>query len=184
MKNILFFGDSLTAGYGLKDVNKESFPALIQGLIEGTGKSYRVINAGLSGDTSESGRLRLKYVINQPVEIFVLALGANDLLRGIPPENTYSNLKTIIELVKNRHPAVKIVLIGMELPAWIPGKRVADFRGVFRRLATEYTLAFVPFLLARVGGISHLNMPDGIHPLAEGYQIIAQTVWEELKKLL
>ena len=184
MKNLLFFGDSLTAGYGLAKPSTESFPALIQGLIRQDHRPYQVINAGLSGDTSATGLLRLGNIINQPIHIFVLALGANDLLRGIPPEQTYQNLKAIIVMVKDRHPEAKILLVGMELPSWLPGKRIADFRFVFRRLANEYELPFVPFLLQGVGGIRHLNMPDGVHPLASGYQIVAKTVWAKLKGLL
>lgn len=184
MKNILFFGDSLTAGYGLRDPQRESFPALIQEMIQNSERPYRVINAGISGDTSASGLQRLNTVLNQPIEVFVLALGANDLLRGISPEITYANLKAIIDTVSKKHPFARLMLIGMELPEWIPGKHVAAFRIIFSRLAQEYQLEFVPFLLEGVGGIRHLNMPDGVHPLAEGYQIIAQTVWNKLKNIL
>ncbi|MDQ7947204.1 MAG: arylesterase [Pedobacter sp.] len=184
MKNILFFGDSLTAGYGLKRAEHESFPALIAQLIRQAALPYEVVNAGLSGDTTLTGLQRLQRILNQQIDVFVLALGANDLLRGIPPEATYRNLEKIVMEVKLAHPLAKILLIGMELPAWIPGERVAAFRNLFSRLAKAHELEFIPFLLEGVGGIRHLNMPDGLHPLAEGYQIIAQTVWKKLQPIL
>jgi acyl-CoA thioesterase-1 len=184
MRNILFFGDSLTAGYGLRNAQYESFPSLIQTRLNQMNLSYHVLNAGISGDTSASGLQRIGTVLNQQIDIFVLALGANDLLRGIPPQITYFNLKAIIDRVKKQHPQAKLLLLGMQLPAWIPGKRIADFSNIFSRLAKENEMEFVPFLLEGVGGIKHLNMPDGVHPLAEGYQIIAQTVWKSLQKLI
>jgi acyl-CoA thioesterase-1 len=184
MKKILFFGDSLTAGYGLRNAHLESFPALIQGFINKNGMSYQVINAGISGDTSAGGLQRISQALQQEIEVFVLALGANDLLRGIPAESTYANLKAIIEQVIKKYPGVKLMLLGMELPMWIPGKRIADFRSIFKKLALTYQMAFVPFLLEGVAGVRHLNLPDQLHPLAEGYELIAKNVWNVLKDVI
>jgi acyl-CoA thioesterase-1 len=184
MNKILFFGDSLTAGYGLKNVNLESFPALIQNFINDNNLPYQVINAGISGDTSAGGLQRIGRMLQNPIDVFVLALGANDLLRGIDAQTTYTNLKAIIEQVINKYPMAKLMLLGMELPSWLPGKRAEEFRIIFRKLAQEYQMAFVPFLLEGVAGIGHLNLPDGLHPLAEGYQLIAKNVWNVLKEVI
>jgi acyl-CoA thioesterase-1 len=185
MKQILFFGDSLTAGYGLRNADKESFPALIKTCLVTEGiVNYEVTNAGVSGDTSADGLKRIKHLLNRQIDVFVLALGANDLLRGIEPTVTYTHLSAIVSLVIAEHPNVKLLLLGMELPVWLPGKRIAEFREIFRKLADRYQMEFVPFLLAGVGGVRHLNMADGVHPLAEGYQIVAKNVWPALRKLL
>lgn len=184
MHNILFFGDSLTAGYGLKDVKNESLPALIQQKIDGAGLIYHVINGGVSGDTASGGLYRLDYWINRPIAVFVLELGINDIIRGIPPQTTAYNLQTIIDRVKQRHPHVKIALMGMEIPAFIPGAFAAQFKAIFRKLSETNNTAFVPFYLQDVAGVAHLNLPDRLHPNAEGYKIIANNVWPVIKKLL
>ena len=184
MKNILFFGDSLTAGYGLLNVSLESLPALVQGKIMQEKLPYHVINAGVSGETSVGGLARINLLLNQPVDVFVLELGANDILRGIPPQTTASNLQAIINKVKAKHPQAKMVLLGMELPGWIPGAFVAAFRAVFSQVAKANQMAFVPLLLDGVAGIAHLNLRDGLHPTAAGYKIIADKVWPTIKPLL
>ncbi len=184
MKNILFFGDSLTAGYGLSNVDNESFPALIGQKIKAAGLDYRIINAGLSGDTSTGGLSRLDYWLSQPIEVFILELGINDILRGIPPSRTYTNLDSIINKVKAKYPNVKLALMGMEIPSFIPGAFAAEFRTIFRRLADAHNMVFVPFFLEGVAGLAHLNMKDGLHPSAEGYRIIADRVWPVIKPLL
>jgi acyl-CoA thioesterase-1 len=184
LKQILFFGDSLTAGYGLTNPNQDALPALIQQKIDGLGLSYRVVNAGLSGDTSRAGLSRIEGLLNLRTDIFVLALGANDMLRGESAGNTRNNLQQIIDQVKGKHPLAQLVLIGMQLPAWIPGDRAEDFRRMFPALAKANDMAFLPFMLEGVAGIKHLNMYDGVHPLAAGYQIIAENVWQVLKKSL
>jgi acyl-CoA thioesterase I len=184
MKSILFFGDSLTAGYGLRNVSEESFPALIQQKIAQENLDYRVINAGVSGDTTAGGLSRIDYWLNQPVDVFILELGANDILRGILPQTTAKNLQAIIDKVKARYPAAKMALMGMELPSIIPFQLVSDFSAVFRRIAQNNQMAFVPFFLKGVAGQLHLNLPDRVHPTAEGYKIIANAVWPVIKPLL
>lgn len=184
MKRIVFFGDSLTAGYGLSRPDEQSFPALIQMKINASGLDYLTVNAGLSGDTSGSGLDRLEYWIQKPIDIFVLALGANDLIRGLAPSTTRANLQQIIYKVREKYPDVKFLLLGMQLPLWVPGQRAAEFRQLYQDIASENHIRLLPFLLDGVAGISHLNMHDGIHPLAEGYQIIAEKVWPFLVPLL
>jgi len=184
MKHIIFFGDSLTAGYGLRNAAIESFPAIIQRKITQAGLNYKVVNAGISGDTTKDGLKRIDRLIVPSIDIFVLALGANDMLRGVPPELMFTHLQQIIDKIQDKNPKVNLLLLGMELPVWVPGERAAAYRNVFRRLVANYDIAFVPFLLEGVAGIKHLNMADGVHPLAEGYQLIAETIWSALKSLL
>ncbi len=184
MNNILFFGDSLTAGYGLGNVNDESFPALIGQKIRFAGLDYNIINAGLSGDTSAGGLARLDYWLSQPIRVFILELGINDILRGIPPSRTLINLQSIIDKVRAKYPDVKLALTGMEIPSFIPGAFAAEFRSIFRRLAETNQMVFVPFFLEGVAGLAHLNMKDGLHPSAQGYRIIADKVWPVLEPLL
>lgn len=184
MKNILFFGDSLTAGYGLIKVHEQSFPALLQQNLNQLNLDYSVVNAGISGDTSADGLARIATALQTQVDIFVLELGANDMLRGLPAQDTENNLQMIINQVKEKYPVAKLLLLGMELPAWIPGERAEAFRLIYRNLARVNQMAFVPFFLDGVAGVQHLNLVDGIHPLAEGYEIIAQNIWPVLKELI
>lgn len=184
MKNILFFGDSLTAGYGLVNVSLESLPALIQEKILQEKLPYHVINAGVSGETSAGGLARIDLLLNKEIDIFILELGANDILRGIPPQSTASNLQAIVNKVKASYPQAKMVMLGMELPQWIPGAFAGAFRAVFKQVAQANEMTFVPFLLDGVAGIAHLNLRDGLHPTAAGYQIIANKVWPIIHPLL
>jgi acyl-CoA thioesterase-1 len=184
MKKILFFGDSLTAGYGLKYPQQHAFPALIWKKLKADGLPYEIINAGLSGETSASAKLRVGQVLKQPIDVFVLELGANDLLRGIPAQITEMNLQHIIDQVVAQFPDAKLVLLGMQLPDWVQGIRAAAFRDIFQSLARKNDMAFLPFLLEGVAGIPELNMPDGLHPLAEGYAMIAEKVWPILRSVL
>jgi len=184
MQNILFFGDSLTAGYGLKDTKLESLPALIQQKINAEGLQYHVINGGLSGDTSSGGLYRLEYWINRPIDVFVLELGINDIIRGIAPSVTYQNLQAIIDKVKLKFPDVKLALMGMEIPLYLPGAFAAQFKAIFRKLADANNMAFVPFYLQGVAGLAHLNLADRLHPSADGYKIMADNVWPVIKRLL
>jgi acyl-CoA thioesterase I len=184
MQNILFFGDSLTAGYGLKNPDGESFPGLIQKKIDAAGFQFKVINAGLSGDTSAGGIVRLDYWLSRPISVFVLELGINDILRGVSPQVTFRNLTSIITKVKSRHPRIKIALMGMEIPEVIAGSMASEFRSIFRKLADTHKLAFVPFFLLGVAGQRHLNLADGLHPSAQGYSVIATHVWPVLERLL
>jgi acyl-CoA thioesterase-1 len=184
MQNILFFGDSLTAGYGLNNAKTESLPALVQQKIDADKLPYHVINGGLSGDTSAGGLFRLDYWTNRPIDVFVLELGINDIIRGISPNITHTNLQTIIDKVRFKFPNVKLALMGMEIPAFIPGTFAVEFKAIFRKLAEANQMAFVPFYLAGVAGRSHLNLPDRLHPSAEGYRIMADNVWPVIKDLL
>lgn len=184
MKQIIFFGDSLTQGYGLNDPDTASFPALIQRMIDQTSLAFRVINAGISGDTTYSAKNRLWGILEMQIDIFVLELGANDFIRGQSAQSVEQNLQSIIDQVKQRHPNAPILLLGMELPAWIPGTKAAGYRNIYQRLAVKNNIALLPFLLEGVAGIPHLNMFDGIHPLAAGYEIIARNVWKALKLLV
>lgn len=183
-KTILFFGNSLTAGYGLDDPD-QAFPALIQQKIDSLDLPYKVINAGLSGETTAGGKSRVDWLLKkQQVDVFVLELGANDGLRGIATEETYANLKAIIEKVRASNPDVEIVLTGMQVPPSMGQKYSKDFREVFTRVAQEENVALVPFLLEGVGGEADLNQSDGIHPTEEGQKILASNVWEILQPLL
>lgn len=184
MKQIIFFGDSLTQGYGLNDPDTASFPALIQRMIDQTSLAFRVINAGISGDTTYSAKNRLSGILEMQIDIFVLELGANDFIRGQSAQSVEQNLQSIIDQVKQRHPNAPILLLGMELPAWISGTKAAGYRNIYQRLAVKNNIALLPFLLEGVAGIPHLNMFDGIHPLAAGYEIIAKNVWKALKLLI
>jgi acyl-CoA thioesterase I len=180
---ILFFGNSLTAGYGLPGMD-EAFPALIAHRIDSLHLPYTVVNAGLSGETSAGGKSRIGWVLKQSVSIFVLELGANDGLRGIPLAGTSANLQDILDSVKARYPSARLVLAGMQIPPSMGADYATAFRGIFPKLATRNNAALIPFLLQNVGGIPQLNQADGIHPTARGHQIVAENVWQVLSPLL
>jgi acyl-CoA thioesterase-1 len=181
-KTILFFGNSLTAGYGLEPA--QAFPALIQERIDSAKMNYRVINAGLSGETSAGGRSRIGWVLRQPVDVFVLELGANDGLRGIPLESTRKNLQAIIDTVRQKSPQARIVIAGMQIPPNMGPAYTTEFRQIFPDLARENKAALIPFLLEGVGGVPALNQPDGIHPTEQGHRIVTQNVWQVLLPVL
>ncbi|WNJ17184.1 arylesterase [Pontibacter sp. G13] len=181
-KVVLFFGNSLTAGYGLSP--EQAFPALVQQKIDSAGLDYEVINAGLSGETTASGLNRLDWVMTEQVDVFVLELGANDGLRGIDTEETRKNLIAIIQKVREKSPHANIVLAGMMVPPNMGEDYAAKFRFLYPELASQYQLALVPFLLDGVAGNPDLNLPDGIHPTPEGHQIVAKNVWTILAGLL
>lgn len=182
LKTILFFGNSLTAGYGLD--TKESFPSLIQDRLDSLALKYTVINAGLSGETTSGGKNRLDWVLKQKVDIFVLELGANDGLRGIPLTETRNNLQTIIDEVRAKNSTTKIVLAGMQIPPNMGQEYTREFRTIFPDLAKKNDLQLIPFLLNGVAGNPELNLPDGIHPTAEGQKIVRDNVWVILKEML
>lgn len=182
MKTILFFGNSLTAGYGLQP--SQAFPALIQQKLDSLNLPYKAVNAGLSGETSAGGKNRIDWLLKQPVDVFVLELGANDGLRGIPPVTTQANLQAIIDKVKAKYPDVKIVLAGMEIPPSMGGSYAAQFRVIFRQLADKNKITLIPFLLEGVAGERRLNQGDGVHPTAEGQRILAENTWKVLKDVL
>ncbi|MFO7848080.1 MAG: arylesterase [Balneolaceae bacterium] len=181
-QTILFFGDSITAGYGLEE--EQAYPALIQEKIDSLEMDYSVVNAGLSGETTAGGLRRADWILQQEIDVFLLGLGGNDGLRGIDPENTKENLIGIIEKVREKDPDITIILAGMEAPPNLGEGYTSRFRQVFRDIADEFDVIFMPFLLEDVAGIDELNQADGIHPTAEGQQIIAENVWEYLEPLL
>lgn len=180
--NILFFGNSLTAGYGLDPA--QAFPALIQEKIAARGWPMQVINAGLSGDTTAGGLRRLNWVLRRPIDVLVLELGANDGLRGLPVAEARQNLQAIIDRTRDSYPQVRIVLAGMQVPSNLGRDYVHSFQAMFPALATANQAALIPFLLAGVGGNPALNLPDGIHPTAEGHKRIAENVWQVLEPVL
>ena len=181
-KTIVFFGNSLTAGYGLSP--EEAFPAIIQKKIDSLALSYQVINAGVSGETSSGGNTRINWILQQPMDIFVLELGANDGLRGIMLSETRKNLQSIIDKVKAKNPRTKLLFAGMQIPPNMGEKYATEFRNMFGELSEKNSMALIPFLLEGVGGEPALNQGDGIHPTAEGHRIVAENVWKELVKLL
>ncbi|WP_417886995.1 arylesterase [Zunongwangia sp.] len=177
---VLFFGTSLTAGLGLDTT--EAYPALIQKKIDSLGMDYSVVNAGLSGETTASGLNRLDWVFKQNVDVLVIELGANDGLRGVLLKETKTNLEQIINTAREKNPEVKIILAGMQIPPNMGEEYTSEFRSLFPNLAKEYNLELIPFLLEGVAGDPKLNQEDGIHPTAEGQQILANNVWKVLKK--
>jgi len=179
---ILFLGDSLTAGLGLKP--EQAYPALIEGKIREKKLSFEVINAGVSGDTTAGGLARLDWVLQKKIDVLVLALGANDGLRGLPMENTKANLQAIVDRVKAKNPAVKIVIAGMQIPPNMGGDYGAAFRAIFADVAHANDAALVPFLLEGVAGHDDLNQEDHIHPTAAGQRILAENVWRVLEPVL
>jgi acyl-CoA thioesterase-1 len=190
MKDIIFFGDSLTAGYGLPAA--DSFPARIQEKLQAAGLPYRALNYGVSGETSAGGRQRLATVLARHTPaVFVLALGANDGLRGIAVRETVANLRHILAEVRRQFPAAQLVLAGLEFPfdlgpLGVPGlsRYAQDFNALFRTLAEAEGVSFVPSLLAGVLGRPDLNLPDRVHPNAAGQRLLANNVWAVLEPLL
>ena len=181
-KVILFYGDSLTAGYGLS--TEEAFPALVEKRLRDRGKQYKVINAGLSGETSAGGLTRLDWVLRQPVDIFVLELGANDGLRGLPLEQTQKNLQAIIDKVSSKNPNARIVIAGMLVPPNMGPDYTEKFRKMFPALARKNNATLIPFLLQDVAGNEKLNIADGIHPNVEGHKIVADNVLKAMEGIL
>ena len=181
-KTIVFFGNSLTAGYGLSP--SQAFPAIIQKKIDSLGLPYQVINAGVSGETSSGGKTRIDWILRQPVDIFVLELGANDGLRGIPLSETKKSLQAIIDKVKAKNPDTKLLFAGMQIPPNMGQKYTIEFRNIYTELAEKNAMTLVPFLLEGVGGETNLNQEDGIHPTADGHLVVAANLWRQLERLL
>lgn len=183
-RTIVFFGDSLTAGYGLEDPASESYPARIQEKIDAAKLRWRAVNAGLSGETTSGGLRRVDWILRQPIDIFVLALGGNDGLRGIDPAVSRANLQQILERVRAKYPEAKLVLAGMQMPPSMGADFARAFERMYPEVAGKYDAVLVPFLLEGVGGQLDLNLPDRIHPNARGHALIAETVWKALRPLL
>lgn len=182
-KRVVILGDSITAGYGLDP--QQAYPALLQAKIDAAGLPYTVANAGVSGDTSAGGLRRVSWALGKDgADVLVVALGGNDGLRGISPEQTRGNLAGIIDKARTTNPAMKIVVAGMRMPENMGEEFTTRFQAVFPEIATAKKTALVPFLLEGVGGVESLNQPDRIHPTAAGQVKIAETVWKVLEKEL
>jgi acyl-CoA thioesterase I len=177
---VVVLGDSLTAGLGVLET--QSYPHLLQQKIDAVGYQYEVVNAGVSGDTTAGGLRRLDWSLQEDVRVLIVALGGNDGLRGLPVTEMKQNLAQIIETARAKN--ISVILAGMEAPPNYGSDYAASFRKVYRDLAQEYRLPFVPFLLDKVAGQASLNQSDGIHPNPQGAAIVADTVWNVLKPLL
>ncbi|HEY8106500.1 MAG TPA: arylesterase [Gemmatimonadales bacterium] len=179
---VVFLGTSLTAGLGLDPAL--AYPALVQAKIDSAGLHYRVVNAGVSGETSAGALRRIDWLLRDPPAVLVIETGANDALRGQNPDSVRANIQAIIDRARAITPPPSIVLVGMEaLPNYGPAY-VRRFREIYPELAKQNRIPFIPFLLAGVAGIDSLNQPDGLHPTAAGQRIVAQTVWKALEPVL
>lgn len=181
-KTILFFGNSLTAGYGIDP--EDAFAGLVQARLDSLGKDYRVINGGLSGETTAGGLSRLDWFLEEEHFIFVLELGGNDGLRGILPSESKSNLLAIIDKVRAKYPNTTIILAGMQIPPNMGQEYTEEFKAIYPAVAAEKNVTLIPFLLEGVAGNPDLNLPDGIHPTEEGHKIVFETVWPFIEKLI
>ena len=179
---VLFVGTSLTAGYGVEP--EESYPALLQEKIDSAGLNYRVVNAGVSGQTSAGARSGIDWLLRQPVSVLVVETGANDGLRGLPPDSLRANIQAILDRARELRPAPRLVLIGMRIPPNYGQSYSRQFEAVFPELARANDAELVPFLLEGVGGVAALNQPDGVHPTAQGQRRMAETVWRVLEPVL
>lgn len=181
-KNIVFLGTSLTAGYGL-DV-QDAYPNVLQQRIDSLGLPYHCVNAGVSGETTAGGLRRIGWLLSQPVDVLVIELGANDMLRGIPLSDTRKNLMAIVDSTRLRYPQCQIALAGMKGLPNLGARYVNEFEGIYPAVAQEKQLTLIPFLLDGVAGQTKLNQADGIHPTTAGQRILAQNVWQTLQPLL
>ena len=179
---ILFLGDSLTAGFGIE--RQHAYPSLVEKKMQEQEYGGKVINAGISGDTTSGGLERLGWYLSRDIDILVIALGANDGLRGLPTELTQSNIRKMITVARDRQPGVNIVLAGMKLPPSLGEDYTRSFARIFPEIAEAENAALIPFLLDGVGGVRALNLPDGIHPNAAGQKVIFENVWPILEKIL
>ena len=181
-KTILFFGNSLTAGYGIDP--EESFAGRIQSRLDSLKKEYRVINGGLSGETTAGGLSRLDWFLEEEPYLFVLELGGNDGLRGIPLTETKKNLLAMVDKVQAKYPNTKIILAGMQIPPNMGKEYTEEFKAIYPAVAKEKNIELIPFLLEGVAGNPDLNLPDGIHPTPEGHRIVMETLWPYISKAL
>ena len=179
---VLFVGTSLTAGYGVAP--EEAYPALLQDKIDSAGLNYRVVNAGVSGQTSAGARSSIDWLLRQPVSVLVVETGANDGLRGLPPDSLRANIQAILDRARELRPAPRLVLIGMRIPPNYGQSYSRQFEAVYPQIAKANDAELVPFLLEGVGGVAALNQPDGVHPTVQGQQRMAETVWGVLEPVL
>lgn len=181
---VVFFGDSLTAGYGLANPDDAAYPALVGAQIAEAGVPVRAVNAGVSGETSAGGLGRIDWTLRQTTpDVFVLALGANDGLRGVDPATTEENLSAILERVREAVPEARLVVVGMKALPNMGSAYAGRFGDIFPAVAEASDAVLVPFLLEDVAGIGRLNQTDGVHPTAEGQRIMARTVGETVVPL-
>ncbi len=180
--SVVFLGTSLTAGLGLEP--EQAYPALIQQKIDSAGLALRVVNAGMSGETSAGARRRVDWLLREPVAVLVLETGANDGLRGLPPDSLRANIQAVFDRAKAISPPPKLVLVGMRVPPNYGQAYTERFHAVYPELARKNGAELVPFLLKGVGGVPGLNQADGIHPTAEGQRVMAETVWRVLEPVL
>ncbi|MGZ3330911.1 MAG: arylesterase [Gemmatimonadaceae bacterium] len=176
---VLFFGTSLTAGLGLDP--DQAYPSLIEKKAQAEGIPIKVVNAGLSGETTAGAVRRIDWVLRTPTDLVVIEAGANDALRGLSPEEARANLEHLIAAVRAKQPRTKIALIQMEAPPNYGAAYTRSFRAIYSEVAAKEKVALLPFLLDGVAGISRLNQPDGVHPNLTGEQIVADNVWKALK---
>lgn len=176
---ILFVGTSLTAGLGVRP--EEAYPSVIEEKIDSAGLPFRVVNAGVSGETSAGALRRIDWLLRQPFDVFVLETGANDMLRGTDLDSTKANIQAIVARIRAERPEAGIVLVGMMAPPNLGRDYAERFAAIYPELAERNGLTLVPFLLEDVGGVAELNLADGIHPSPEGHRIMAGTVWEVLE---
>lgn len=181
-RTVVVLGDSITAGYGLEP--DQSYPAILQEKIDAAGLAWRVVNAGVSGDTTAGGARRVEWLLRGPADVFVVALGGNDGLRGVAPEETSRNLTVILERVRAKYPACRLVVAGMQMPPSMGAEYTARYRAVFPAVATAQRATLVPFLLEGVGGVAELNQGDRIHPNVAGQRLVAENVWRVVEPLL
>lgn len=181
-QRVLFFGDSITAGHGVDDAR--AFPALVRAKIDSLGWNFTVRNGGLSGETSAGGLRRVDWMLQKPVDVFVLELGGNDGLRGIDLATTRQNLQQIIDKVKEKYPGAAIILAGMQVPPNLGTQYTREFRSMYPELAEANDITLIPFLMEGVGGNDALMQADGIHPNAAGHARIADMVWDTLRPVL
>ena len=180
--NVVIYGDSITAGYGI-DMN-DAFPAETERILRNKGYNVNITNAGSSGETSAGGVTRINWILKKPVDIFVLELGGNDGLRGLPLSETKKNLQLILDRVKEKYPNAKFVVAGMEVPPNLGKEYTSEFRNLYPNLAKNNQAVLIPFLLENVGGYQDLNLSDGIHPNEKGHKIVAQRLSRVLAEML
>lgn len=181
-RNVVVLGDSLAAGFGVDP--SEAYPALLQEQIRRAALPFKIINAGVSGDTTAGGLRRIDWLMKQPVDVLVLELGGNDGLRGLPVTAMRTNLQGIITKAKSRNPQVRVVVAGMQMPPNMGAEFAKAFSETFPEIAKANNASLVPFLLEGVGGVPELNLPDMVHPNPKGHQMVAANVWKVLEPVL
>ncbi|MFN7139109.1 MAG: arylesterase [Limisphaerales bacterium] len=182
VKTVMVLGNSIATGYGIEQ--SLAFPSLLQRKIDENKLPYKVVNAGLSGDTTAGGVRRMPWLLRQQVDVLIVELGGNDGLRGVSPDETRKNLEKIIDLARAKNPNVKVLVAGMQMPQNMGAEYTRKFREIFPEVAAKKNATLIPFLLEGVGGRADMNLPDRIHPNPKGHEIVAQNVWAVLEQVL